>query len=143
MRKSFVYFAQAVDGAPIKIGFSFSPAQRVESFVCPLTGLQPKVMNAVAGGRFEEAFLHSHFLSHAILTARRFGLSHGLTVVPTEWFMPTDAVAREMLTMTNARLADLIARPWRNAGQVRTTRLDRQRWRVIPATRHPERLAVT
>lgn len=80
-----IYFAQAPDGGPIKIGSSVSPKRRTEE-ISESIKLRLEVIASCSGGEDEEKALH-HRLCHARTLVFR-GTNGG-----TEWFLPTESVA--------------------------------------------------
>lgn len=79
----FVYFVQAVEGGPIKIGWSVDPDKRLKE----LQGGNPKELKLIgieAGDMQHERELHGRFRDH-----RMFG----------EWFMPEPVILEYIATI--------------------------------------------
>jgi excisionase family DNA binding protein len=68
-----VYFIQAVDGGPIKIGYAANPENRLAE-IQRMSPTPLQILTVIEGGRIHESQVHRHF-AHL----RKYG----------EWFEPT------------------------------------------------------
>lgn len=76
--ESLIYFVQAGEGGPIKIGYSVAPEERVKDFQCG-NPWKLRLLRAFPGGVEEERELHARFAADRM---------HG------EWFKPTPELVR-------------------------------------------------
>lgn len=109
----YVYFAQACDGAPVKIGSSMAPKRRVRSLSCPVTGARVSLINVVQGDIFVEFGLHERFAHLAIMQDTFVGPKRKPITARTEWFRSTPDLLSELRAMTSERAAQICAnRPY-------------------------------
>jgi hypothetical protein len=77
-KTEFVYFIRAVDGGPIKIGYSIHPKKRLEE-IQNMSPTPLELLATIPGDRAAEAELHQQFDEY-----RLYG----------EWFDPCDELMR-------------------------------------------------
>lgn len=122
--EDMIYVAQAMPGAPVKVGCSYRPKVRVRSLRCPLTGERPVILHTVRGDRFDEERVHALYAQHEILrdSLQGPGGYQKPVRIGTEWFLPTESMMRELTTLTTDRLRELqragSSAPWRRTRQV-------------------------
>lgn len=100
-----VYFAQAADGAPVKIGSSCDPSQRMRRLRCPVTGAVPRILNVISGGLHCEWWWHARFAHLAIWKESLLGRERRPIFRMTEWFRPSESMLHVVTTVTVGEFA--------------------------------------
>lgn len=104
----WIYFAQSMPGAPIKIGLSNNPQYRAHVLRCPLTNQPLRVLATLPGDRDSERDFLLRFKSRAMnITSenyawglagtpapgvRRVEDARGAPTMPREWFVPSPEI---------------------------------------------------
>jgi hypothetical protein len=119
-RKDLVYFVQAGEGGPIKIGFSNHLKKRLENFeVC--SPYELKVLYVLPGGSADEGDLHRRFAMFQIV------LPDGR--VKKEWFQPADELLQFIELMRVERPMDVCLSWDRYASLVEQARVEKSAYK--------------